>query len=68
MADRIACLNVTLHYHDVPERIPAELVYRMFACDLQAASDPMNLMDFVGLMPIIMETHLSFTATKAGGI
>jgi zinc transport system ATP-binding protein len=37
MADRIACLNVTLHYHDVPERIPAELVYRMFACDLQAA-------------------------------
>ncbi len=37
MADRIACLNVTLHYHDVPERIPAELVYQMFACDLQAA-------------------------------
>ena len=37
MADRIACLNVRLHYHDVPERIPAELVYQMFACDLQAA-------------------------------
>jgi zinc transport system ATP-binding protein len=37
MADRIACLNVTLHYHDVPEKIPPELVYRMFACDLQAA-------------------------------
>lgn len=37
VSDRIACLNVTLHYHDVPERLPAELVYRMFACDLEAA-------------------------------
>ena len=36
MADRIACLSGTLHYHDVPERMPADLVYRMFACDLQA--------------------------------
>lgn len=38
LADRIACLNVTLHYHDVPERLPAELVYRLFACDLEAFS------------------------------
>ena len=37
MCDRVACLNVTLHYHDVPERIPADLVYQMFACDLEAA-------------------------------
>ncbi|HSV13684.1 MAG TPA: ABC transporter ATP-binding protein, partial [Tepidisphaeraceae bacterium] len=36
ISDRIACLNLTLHYHDVPERLPADLVYRMFACDLQA--------------------------------
>jgi zinc transport system ATP-binding protein len=36
MSDRIACLNVTLHYHDVPEHLPADLVYRMFACDLEA--------------------------------
>jgi zinc transport system ATP-binding protein len=36
IADRIACLNVTLHYHDVPEHMPAELVYRMFSCDLEA--------------------------------
>ncbi len=36
VADRIACLNMTLHYHDVPERMPADLLYRMFACDLQA--------------------------------
>lgn len=36
VSDRIACLNQTLHYHDVPRRIPADLVYRMFSCDLQA--------------------------------
>ncbi len=36
IADRIACLNMTLHYHDVPEHIPADLVYSMFACDLEA--------------------------------
>jgi zinc transport system ATP-binding protein len=36
IADRIACLNVSLHYHDVPEHIPADLVYSMFACDLEA--------------------------------
>ena len=37
ISDRIACLNVTLHYHDIPEHLPAELMYRMFSCDLQAA-------------------------------
>ena len=36
VSDRIACLNNTLHYHDVPEHLPADLVYRMFACDLEA--------------------------------
>jgi zinc transport system ATP-binding protein len=36
MCDRIACLNVTLHYHDVPERVPADVIYGMFACDLEA--------------------------------
>jgi zinc transport system ATP-binding protein len=36
ISDRIACLNVTLHYHDVPERVPADLVTQMFACDLEA--------------------------------
>ncbi|QOV89156.1 metal ABC transporter ATP-binding protein [Humisphaera borealis] len=36
IADRIACLSGTLHYHDVPDHLPAELVYRMFACDLEA--------------------------------
>jgi zinc transport system ATP-binding protein len=35
ISDRIACLNVTLHYHDTPEHMPADLMYRMFACDLE---------------------------------
>ncbi len=36
IADRIACLNVTLHYHDVPDHMPADLVFSMFGCDLAA--------------------------------
>lgn len=36
ISDRIACLNATLHYHDVPQHLPADLVYKMFACDLEA--------------------------------
>lgn len=36
ISDRIACLNRSLHYHDVPDHLPADLVYRMFACDLEA--------------------------------
>lgn len=36
MSNRIACLNLNLHYHDVPERLPSDLVYKMFACDLEA--------------------------------
>jgi zinc transport system ATP-binding protein len=36
ISDRIACLNVTLHYHDVPDHMPAELVFSMFGCDLAA--------------------------------
>jgi zinc transport system ATP-binding protein len=36
ISDRIACLNVTLHYHDVPHHLPADLVFSMFGCDLAA--------------------------------
>lgn len=36
MSDRIACLNVKLHYHDVPQHLPSDLIYQMFSCDLQA--------------------------------
>lgn len=36
ISDRIACLNLTLHYHDTPDHVPAELVFNMFGCDLAA--------------------------------
>jgi len=36
ISDRVACLNVHLHYHDTPHHMPADLVFGMFACDLQA--------------------------------
>jgi zinc transport system ATP-binding protein len=36
ISDRIACLNLTLHYHDVPQRMPERLALEMFACDLEA--------------------------------
>jgi zinc transport system ATP-binding protein len=37
MADRIACLNVALHCHDVPERVQADMLRQVFACDVEAA-------------------------------
>jgi len=36
ISDRVACLNRTLHYHDVPHRMPERLALEMFACDLEA--------------------------------
>lgn len=36
IADRIACLNLTLHYHDIPQRLPEALVHQLFACNLAA--------------------------------
>jgi zinc transport system ATP-binding protein len=36
ISDRVACLNMHLHYHDTPHHLPPELVFNMFACDLQA--------------------------------
>src|SRR5205814_9933722 len=36
VCDRVACLTLTLHYHDVPHKLPAELAHQLFACDLEA--------------------------------
>ncbi|MGN6507389.1 MAG: metal ABC transporter ATP-binding protein [Tepidisphaeraceae bacterium] len=36
ISDRVACLNVHLHYHDTPRHMPTDLVFQMFACDLEA--------------------------------
>jgi zinc transport system ATP-binding protein len=30
LSDRVACLNVTLHYHDAPQSLPAELAAEWF--------------------------------------
>ena len=51
IADRIACLNCSLHYHDVPDHLPADLVYRMFACDLEALNLGINKRG--GSLPIL---------------
>jgi zinc transport system ATP-binding protein len=37
LSDRIGCLNLTLHCHNVPNHQPPEVIYQMFACDLEAA-------------------------------
>jgi zinc transport system ATP-binding protein len=34
ICDRLACLNVTLHYHDVPGNLPQELAREMFGSDV----------------------------------
>ncbi|MFT3789063.1 MAG: metal ABC transporter ATP-binding protein [Tepidisphaeraceae bacterium] len=34
ISDRIACVGQTLHFHDTPHHLPADLVYSMFKCDL----------------------------------
>lgn len=38
--DRIACLDRTLHYHDVPSSFPQALAQGMFCCDLEAMGLP----------------------------
>jgi zinc transport system ATP-binding protein len=40
VCDRLACLNVTLHYHDVPEHMPQELAREMFGADLAELRGP----------------------------
>jgi zinc transport system ATP-binding protein len=35
IADRLACLNLTLHYHDVPQQMPAELMHEMFGMGIE---------------------------------
>jgi zinc transport system ATP-binding protein len=34
VCDRLACLNVTLHYHDLPGNMPQELAREMFGSDV----------------------------------
>lgn len=36
VSDRIACVSGKIHFHDVPQHLPADVVYELFACDLDA--------------------------------
>ena len=36
VSDRVACLNVHLHYHDTPRHLPADVAMEMFGCDVAA--------------------------------
>lgn len=40
IADKIACLNSTLHYHDIPQSFPPSLAQNLFCCDLEAMGLP----------------------------
>jgi zinc transport system ATP-binding protein len=42
---RIVCLNRTLHFHDAPERLSSELLFRVFNCSLK------------GVFPVTGEQH-----------
>lgn len=37
--DRVACLNRTLHYHDTPQGLSRDVLFRVFQCDLDALLD-----------------------------
>jgi zinc transport system ATP-binding protein len=37
--DRVACLNKTLHYHDRPQGLSSDVLFKVFQCDLDAVLD-----------------------------
>jgi zinc transport system ATP-binding protein len=37
--DRVACLSRTLHYHDRPQGLSPDVLFRVFQCDLDAVLD-----------------------------
>ena len=37
--DRVACLNRTLHYHDHPNALSRDVLFKVFQCDLDAVLD-----------------------------
>jgi zinc transport system ATP-binding protein len=37
--DRVACLNRTLHYHDRPQGLSSDVLFKVFQCDLDAVLD-----------------------------
>ncbi len=37
--DRVACLNRTLHYHDRPQGLSKDVLFKVFQCDMDAVLD-----------------------------
>lgn len=37
--DRVACLNRTLHYHDHPNSLSRDVLFKVFQCDMDAVLD-----------------------------
>jgi zinc transport system ATP-binding protein len=37
--DRVACLSRTLHYHDRPQGLSSDVLFKVFQCDLDAVLD-----------------------------
>lgn len=58
LCDRVACLDMHLHYHDTPHHMPPDLVYNMFACDLQAMGIGDTHHTCAVHAPTIQHTHL----------
>jgi zinc transport system ATP-binding protein len=42
LADTVACLNVTLHYHAHPEALSPQVLYEVFHCDFEAMHDHLH--------------------------
>ncbi len=38
--DKVACLSRTLHYHDQPNGLSKDVLFKVFQCDLDAVIDP----------------------------
>jgi zinc transport system ATP-binding protein len=61
VSDRIACLNVTLHYHDVPRHVPPELIYGLFACDLDAMGMNGTVGSATQPVPVVLAPKVDMT-------
>jgi zinc transport system ATP-binding protein len=61
LCDRVACLDRTLHYHDVPRYFPEQLAREKFCCDLEAMGLPHGRGDYS------TAPHHSPHGTGAGG-
>jgi zinc transport system ATP-binding protein len=68
ISDRIACLNLTLHYHDVPEHLPAELVYREFGCDLEALGLGSTCVNSAHVHPHVQPAADAGSAARVGDV